>query len=405
MAALATPFFSEIKIVEEDFVDLDPDEKADLVGITMLTCQAKRGYELGNHFRKRGIPTICGGSHPSFLPDECLRHFDSVVVHEAENVWPALMADFTAGGLKPIYRSDQPADLSALPIPRKDLFNGPKSTLNAQVLQTGRGCPFGCYFCTVTTVYGKELRTRPVAHVMEEIRKYPAKTFFFVDDNIFFSRSYAYELFEALIPLKIRWGSQGSLDRICRDDKLLALAARSGCMSLFVGIESIDQEVLNSAHKAHNKVKNYEREIQKIHRAGINIIGAFMFGFEQDTPATFEKVREFAVRNRISVLSSGILTPFPGTQLFEKLDREGLIQDYDWSRYDGGHLVWKHPLFSKAEIDWEKNRLSADFYSVPSILKRFWANRKHPLYYLAMNATHWQKNRNGRAFTRPPGTG
>jgi radical SAM superfamily enzyme YgiQ (UPF0313 family) len=394
LAALATPYFSDIRIVEEDFVDLDLNEKADLVGITMLTCQAKRGYELGDHFRKRGIPTICGGSHPSFMPDECLQHFDSVVVHEAENIWPELMADFQNGGLKPIYHSDDPADLSALPMPRKDLFEGPKTTLNAQVLQTGRGCPYGCHFCTVTTIYGKTLRTRPVAHVVEEIRKYPSRIFFFVDDNIFFSRKYAYELFEALIPLKIRWGSQGSLDRICHDDKLLKLAVRSGCMSLFVGIESVEQEVLNSTHKAHNKVKNYEQDLRKIHNAGVNVIGAFIFGWEQDTPATFQKVREFAIRNRIMLLSSGILTPFPGTQLFDRLNREGLIEDRDWSKYDGGHLVWKHPNFSKEEIDREKNRLHGDFYSAPSIAKRFWANRRHPLYYLAMNATHWVKNRN-----------
>ncbi len=402
LAALATPYFDDIKIVEEDFVDLDPDETADLVGVTMLTCQAPRGYELGDHFRKKGIPTICGGNHPSFVPDECLEHFDSVVVHEAENIWPELMADFQNGGLKPIYHSNRPADLSTLPMPRKDLFVGPQSTLNAQVLQTGRGCPYGCHFCTVITIYGKELRTRPVEHVVEEIRRYPSKIFFFVDDNIFFSRSYAYELFEALIPLKIRWGSQASLDRICHDKKLLKLAVRSGCMSLFVGIESIEQEVLNSTHKAHNKVRNYEQDIAKIHQAGINLIGAFIFGWEGDTPATFSNVRKFVIRNKIMLLSTGILTPFPGTQLYAKLDGQGLIRDRDWSHYDGGHLVWEHPLFSKEEIDWHKNRLAADFYTVPSIFRRFWANRRHPLYYLAMNAVHWNKNRNGRSLNKLP---
>jgi radical SAM superfamily enzyme YgiQ (UPF0313 family) len=393
IAALATPYFDEIKIVEEDFTDLDLNEKADLVGITMLTCQANRGYELADHFRKRGIATISGGPHASFMPEEALQHFDSVVVHEAENVWSELTADFMNGGLKPRYHSDEAADLDKLPIPRKDLFVGPTSTLSAQVLQTGRGCPFGCHFCTVTTIYGKTLRTRPVAHVVEEIKRYPSKIFFFVDDNIFFSTSYAYELFEALIPLKIKWGSQGSLDRICHDSKLLELAVRSGCMSLFVGIESIEQAVLNSTHKAHNKVKNYAENLKKIHRAGINVIGAFIFGWEHDTPATFSKVRDFAIRNRIMMLSSGILTPFPGTQLFEKLRSGGLIQNYDWDKYDGGHLVWKHPNFSKEEIDREKNLLHTNFYSILSILKRFWANRKHPLYYSAMNAVHWNKNR------------
>lgn len=391
LAALATPYFKEIKIVEEDFVDLDLQESADLVGITMLTSQAVRGYQLGDHFRQRGIPTICGGPHPSYVIKESLQHFDSVVIHEAENIWPQLMADFQAGKLQQVYKSDKPSDLSKLPIPRKDLFQGPKSTLSAQVLQTGRGCPFGCDFCTVTATYGNKLRTRPIEHVIEEIKRYPSKIFFFVDDNIFFDRDYAYKLFEALIPLKIRWGSQGSLNKISSDGKLLSLAVRSGCMSLFVGIESIEQKTLNASNKAFNRVKDYEEDIKKVQRAGINLITAFIFGFENDTPQTFANVRDFAIANKVMLVSTGILTPFPGTKLFERFQAKGLIENYDWSKYDGGNLVWRHPYFSKELISWEKNELSARFYSFPAIAKRFWANRRHPLYYLTLNAVNWYK--------------
>jgi len=389
IAGLATPYFSEIKIVEEEFERLDLNESADLVGITMMTCQARRGYWLADHFRKRGIRTICGGSHASFMVDECLEHFDSVVINEVEMVWPDIMADLAADKLKPVYHTDQLIDLKDLPMPRKDLFRNVGTTLNAQVLQTGRGCPLGCNFCTVTLMYGKKFRTRPVEHVVEEIKRYPAKIFFFVDDNIFLSRQYAYELCEALIPLKINWGSQGSLELICRDEKLLKLAARSGCLSLFVGIESIDQETLNAAHKAFNKVKKYEENLRKMRRAGINVVGAFIFGFEQDTLESFDRVYDFAMENRLAMVNTGIMTPFPGTEVFEKARAENKIFDYDWEHYTGANLVYKHPTITKEEIEEAYVQFRRRFYSWPSIFRRFWANRAHPLYYFGMNFTHW----------------
>jgi radical SAM superfamily enzyme YgiQ (UPF0313 family) len=391
IAGLATPHFSEIKIIEEEFEPLDLNESADLVGITMMTCQARRGYWLADHFRKRGIRTICGGSHASFMVTECLEHFDSVVVNEVEMVWPEIMADFLADRLKPVYHTDELIDLKDLAMPRKELFRNVGTTLNAQVLQTGRGCPLGCNFCTVTLMYGKKFRTRPVEHVVEEIKRFPARIFFFVDDNIFLSRQYAYELCEALIPLKIKWGSQGSLELICRDEKLLKLAARSGCLSLFVGIESIDQETLNAAHKAFNKVKKYDENLRKMRRAGINIVGAFIFGFEQDTPQTVDRVYDFAMRNKLAMVNTGIMTPFPGTEVFETARREGKIFDYDWEHYTGANLVWQHPTLSKEQLEEMYVAFRQRFYTWPSIFRRFWANRAHPLYYFAMNFTHWYR--------------
>lgn len=389
IAALATPYFDEIKIVEEAFERLDPNENADLVGITMMTCQAPRGYWIADHFRKKGVRTICGGSHASFMTEECGQHFDSVVINEVEMVWKEMMNDFQADQLKPIYHTDQLIDLKDLPMPRKELFRHTGTTLSAQVLQTGRGCPLGCNFCTVTLMYGKTFRTRPVEHVVEEIKRFPSRIFFFVDDNIFLSKNYAYELCEALIPLKIKWGSQGSMELICRDEKLLKLAARSGCLSLFVGIESIDQETLNAAHKAFNKVKNYEENLKKMRRAGINIVGAFIFGFENDTPASFDKVYNFAMRNRMAMVNTGVMTPFPGTEVYEKTRREGKIFDHNWENYTGANLVWRHPTMSKEEIEECYIRFRQRFYSWPSIFKRAWANRAHPLYYFGMNFTHW----------------
>lgn len=396
IAALAEPFFDDIQIVEEEFETLDLEASADLVGITMMTCQAPRGYWIADHFRRRGIRVICGGSHASFLVDECLQHFDSVVVNEVEMVWPKLMADFAADRLEPVYQSAQLIDLAMMPMPRKDLFRNTGTTLNAMVAQTGRGCPLGCNFCTVTLMYGRKFRTRPVEHVVEEIRRYPSRMFFFVDDNIFLSHQYAYELFEALIPLKIKWGSQASLELICKDEELLRLAARSGCMSLFVGFESIDQETLNKAHKSFNKVSRFDANIALMRKHGINVVGAFIFGFETDTLETFHKTIDFAMRNRLALLNCGIMTPFPGTEVYQKAESKGLLSDRNWEHYTGGNLVWTHPMISKDEMEQAYVELRRTFYSWPSIFKRYWANRRHPLYYFGMNFTHWW-----RAYRNP----
>lgn len=400
IAALAEPYFDEIKIVEEEFEPLDPNERADLVGITMMTCQARRGYWIADHFRGQGIRVICGGSHASFMVDECLEHFDSVVVNEVEMVWPEIMRDFSADRMQPVYHSDKLIDLAELPIPRKDLFRDTGTTLNAMVAQTGRGCPLGCNFCAVTLMYGRKFRTRPVEQVVEEIRRFPSRLLFFVDDNIFLSHQYAYELFEALIPLKIKWGSQASLELICKDEKLLKLAARSGCLSLFVGFESVDQQTLNNAHKAFNKVHRYDENVAKMHKYGINVVGAFIFGFVTDSRSTFQQTLDFAMRNKLAMVNTGIMTPFPGTEVFQEAERKGLLTDRDWEHYTGGNLVWSHPNFDKDELEHAYLEFRRTFYSWPSIFKRFWPNRHHALYYFGMNFTHWwraYRNPNNRA--------
>ncbi|MBS1791086.1 MAG: B12-binding domain-containing radical SAM protein [Acidobacteria bacterium] len=390
LAALATPYFNEIKIVEEEFETLDLNESVDLVGITMMTCQAERGYELADHFRKRGIRTICGGSHATFMAQECAEHFDAVVVNEAEMLWDELMADFLADRLKPIYRTDKLIDMAELPMPRKELFRTHGRHKLIEVIQAGRGCPLGCEFCTVTQMYGKKYRTRPVEHIVEEIKRFQSKRLLFVDDNIFLSRSYAYELCEALIPLKISWAGQGSLDLIARDDELLKLAVRSGCISLFVGIESLDQETLNAANKQFNQVQTYKEKLRKINHAGILVVGSFIFGFEEDTSECYDKVFDFAVEHNLYMVNCGIMTPFPGSVTYDKARRDGKLIDHRWGQYTGTNLVWRHPNLSKEEAEARYDGFRRRFYSPTSIAKRFWANRSHPLYYLGMNLHLWR---------------
>jgi len=403
LAALGEKHFDEIEIAEEEFTPLNLDQTPDLVGITMMTCQVPRGYALAEHFKKRGSKVIMGGSHITFRMDEGLRHAHAVVSGEVEGLWPKIMEDFGRGdfdGKK--YACEQLPDLATIPLPRKDLFHNSGTTLNAQVIQSGRGCPLGCKFCTVTQMYGKTFRTRPVEHIVEEIKRHPSSIYFFVDDNIFFSHKYAYELFEALLPLKIKWGSQASLELICRDEELLKLAARSGCISLFVGFESIDQATLNGMHKSFNKVHKYEEQIAKIQKAGINVVGAFIFGFENDTPKTVKDTLEFVLRNKLAMVNTGVMTPLPGAEVFDMLDKAGKITDYNYEHYTGGNLVWKHPNFDQGQLDQLYYEFRKEFYSLGNIARRFWANRAHPLYYFVMNFAHYwrthKRPQGGKAF-------
>ncbi|MEW6777971.1 MAG: radical SAM protein [Bdellovibrionota bacterium] len=375
------------------------DQTPDLVGITMMTCQATRGYWLADYFRRRGSKVIVGGAHVSFLMDEALQHADAAVQGEVEELWPKIMEDFSRGDFSgKRYQAQAPSDLSRLPMPRKDLFPKGQTTFDAGVIQSGRGCPMGCDFCTVTKLYGKTFRTRPVEHVVEEIRRFPKRAFFFVDDNIFFSRAYAYELFEALVPLKITWGSQASLDLICRDEELLKLAARSGCGSLFVGFESVHQENLNATRKTFNQVSRYDDAVKKIYAAGITVVGSFIFGLDKDTPQTFRDTLDFIVRNRLCTANTGILTPFPGTTTYAQMEREGKILDRNYEHYTCGRLVWRHPTMSVEELERCYLKFRRDLYSLRGIAKRFWANRSHPLFYLAMNWGQYT-----RTYFRPQG--
>ena len=402
LAALGEDHFKDIEIAEEAFAPLNLDQSPDLVGITMMTSQAKRGYWLADHFRKKGSKVIVGGSHVSFRTDEALERADAVVQGEVEGLWPEIMEDFGSGDLVgKVYCSETPPDMAKIPIPRKDLFSKQRTTFNSQVIQCTRGCPLGCEFCTVTQMYGRRFRARPVEHVVEEIKRYPERMYFFVDDNILFSRKYAYELLEALVPLKIKWGSQTSLESLSKDKELLRLAARSGCVSMFIGLESINQETLNAANKGFNHVDAYAKSIREIQSAGINVLGAFIFGFENDTPQTIADTLEFVMRNNLAMVSAGIMTPFPGSNIAESLEREGRIFDYDYEHYTGGNLVWNHPNFDPDELEELYFGFRRKFYSMPSIAKRFWSNRKQPAFYLAMNIVHYLRTRHrlqGRQF-------
>ena len=330
--AALTPRDIEISITDENVENIDFEKKLDLVGITTMTATAPRAYAIADQFRKRGVKVVIGGMHATALPQEVLGHADSVVVGEAEGSWQRLIEDLRRGKPEKLYSSPERHDLTNLPLPRRDLLRK-KAYLVQNTLQTTRGCPFDCSFCSVSSFFGKTYRMRPVPEVIEEIRALKPKLVVFVDDNIVGNLPYAKKLFQALIAERIGWIGQASLN-IVKDEELLKLAKKSGCRALFIGFETLSPSNLAEVGKKVNVVSRYKEAIKKLHDHGIGIEGAFIFGFDNDDKSVFERTVEFANRTKIELVQFGILTPFPGTFLYKKLESEGRIIERDWSKYD-----------------------------------------------------------------------
>ncbi len=372
--AAYTPPDVEVRILDECVEDINFDIDVDLVGISVMTYLAPRAYEIAREFRRRGIKVVLGGIHPSMCPDEAKEHADSVVIGEAESTWPMLVEDFKRGELKPFYIERNLHDLKELPVPRRDLLKQ-DAYWTTNVVQTSRGCPFACDFCTVTIFGGNKFRLRPIKEVIREVESLGKDFIVFVDDNIAGNKAYAKELFKALAPLKINWGSQASIT-MTRDPELLELAAKSGCTALFIGVESISEENLLSANKKFNKVSRFREDFKKFHDYGILIMTGMIFGFDNDDESVFERTVEFLAENRIELAMFNILTPLPGTELYKRMNAQGRIIDRDWSKYDGRHVVFKPKLMSPETLQegfyWAYHK----FYSTSSIFKRllpsFW---------------------------------
>jgi radical SAM superfamily enzyme YgiQ (UPF0313 family) len=349
------------------------DEHADVVGLSVLTQRAPRAYQIADHFRRRGVPVVLGGVHVTLNPEEAAAHADALVLGEAEDVWPTVLADAEAGTLSPRYRAAKLHDLRGLPAPNFSLIRNNKYFTLLRPVQTTRGCPHTCDFCTVTSVYGKSLRHRPVEEVVEDIRRVRAagRYVFFVDDNLGADAHYARELFEALIPLKISWSAQLNLN-FAADEKLLALAARSGFQMAVCGIENVSRANLDSVSKAGvNDPARYREWITAFRRHGVLVLAGMIMGFDTDTEATIAENLAFMRGERIPMISLYLLTPFPGTPLFARLDAEGRLLTKDWSRFDSYTCVFRPKNLSPdrlTQLYWQAARRIT---TVPAVLRRF----------------------------------
>ena len=368
MVAAYTPKDFEVSITDEGVNSIDFETDVDLVGLTAYTNSAPRAYEIADTFRRRGVPVIMGGVHASTLPEEALKHCDAVVVGEAEGAWQKLIGDFSRGRLERVYQNDQLVNLEGLPMPKRDLLQ-PDDYVTINTVQTTRGCPHNCSFCSVTRFNGKTYRFRPIPEVIREIENLPSRNVFIIDDNIFSHRERSRRLFEAMIPLGIRWGSQCTIS-IAHDREMLELAARSGCIGLAIGLESFCKESLAGAHKRFNDPGQFYREIETIRSHGILIWGSFVLGFDEDDEESLENTIRMAKGSRLDFACFNFLTPLPGTVVYDKMEKEDRLTGKSWADYNMANLVFRPASVDSDVLEEKVRKAWLEFYSMRAVIKR-----------------------------------
>lgn len=405
LAAL-TPESWEVEIRDEQ-IEVIPDRiEADLVGITCMTALAPRAYELADQFRARGIRVVLGGMHPTFMPEEALGHADAVVVGEAEGVWERVLADCSAGRLRGIYKSAGPPSLAGLrPVPRRLLQRGAYGTI--QAVQATRGCPRSCSFCSISSFSRATQRHRPVAEVAAEVASLREKFLIFVDDNLTANRDYALELFAALRPLRKDWITQTTL-RMADDPKLVAAAAASGCVGVFVGLETVDQTALRGVAKGFNRVANYSKQVATLHAAGIGVEAGVVFGLDGHTPTVFRDTIRALDELAIDAVQISIATPLPGTPLYEAWRPR--LTDTDWAHYDLHNVVFEPNGMAAEQLKAGHDWATAEFYRPHRIARRLarWTGQPRGLgtlrYAAAINLGYNQRVRAWGLVGRDPAT-
>lgn len=354
-------------------IDLTKELKeVDLVGITVLTKTALRAYRIADAYRKKGIPVVLGGIHPTALPEEAKEHADTVVIGEAEEVWALLVEDAKRANLKSFYRQEGYTHLSNMPKLRREILPQ-KGYFPIDVVQVTRGCPFHCEFCSVRKFFGDTYRFRPITEVIEEVKNLPHKLIMFNDDNIIGNSSYSRELLNALIPLKKKWVGQASLPGL-KEVENVALLKKSGCMGLLIGFESLTESNLTRSYKYQNHPKEYRKIIDVLHRFGITIWASFIFGFDEDDPSVFEETVNFAIQAKLFSVVFALLTPYPETAFYQRMKTEGrLTQDQWWllerPEESAPHFVPNKMSGEMLREGWKK--AWKEFYSFSSIWKRF----------------------------------
>ena len=404
-----TPPEWDVTIIDEnlDVPDYEVLPRPDLVGITSFTSQANRAYELAGEFRNRGVPVVMGGVHASMCLDEAMGHVDSVVTGEAESVWAQLLEDVRQGALQPVYAGEH-VNMEKVPPARNDLL---KSGYAFGSIQTTRGCPLDCGFCSVPTFNGHRYRQRPVENVVEEFRTIREKRILVVDDNLIGTSAKhiarAKDLFRAMIRAKLRkqWVCQVTIN-VADDEELLDLAAKAGCKGVFIGFESPTKEGLAEVGKKFNllKQRNFRESVLRIQKHKISVVGSFIMGLDTDQQGIGTLIAETANHYGIDLLNVLFLTPLPGTRLWKKMEAEGRIAadsfPEDWKYYTLSFPVGRYKHLSWTRILEEMDNCNRGFYSLSRILHRLWGSllrRRSPLLMLVSNLSLRSNIRTDRA--------
>lgn len=372
-----TPPDIETVLYDERIEPVPLDETTNLVALSVETFTARRAYQIASHFRQQGIPVVMGGYHPTLLPDEALQYADAVVIGDAEGVWEQIVQDTQSGKLQRIYQQKEPPSLAGIRFDRS-IFRG-KRYIPVYPVQQSRGCRFACDFCSIHAFYGNTHRQRPVHEIVEEIKSLHRKhSVFICDDNIFVDIPRAREFFQALIPLRIHWTCQVSID-IAHQPELLDLMKKSGCTTAIIGFESLDKRNLQQMRKACNiQSGDYETAIRKFQDRGIMIFGTFVFGYDYDTVDSFDTNLEFALRSKFFLANFNPLIPTPGTELYQQFQREGrLIYEKWWlnPRYRYGQAIFHPKGMTAEELTKGCFRARYEFHRYRSILQRACAPR------------------------------
>lgn len=391
----------QVTHVDEEAGTLDWNIDADLVGITFHTPSAYHAYDLAAHFRSRGAFVAMGGPHVTLLPEEAGRHADAIFVGEAEGLWEEFLSGFAAGKHRRVYRRDDAPSLENAPMACKPLFH--RKDYTSGVLFATRGCPHRCDFCAVAVMYRHGFRKRPVAEVAAEFASFRGKKIIFWDDNIAADKDYAKQLFRAIAPYGKWWSSQASV-QAGRDDDLLEAAARSGCKQLFIGLESISQSSMDGVRKGFNRVEEYGRIIERIHAHGIAVQTGIVFGFDHDTPETFGETLDFLEATGVQNATFNILTPYPGTPLYARLEAEGRILTRDWRLFNGRtDVVFQPKRMNAAELLAGYRYANQRFYSLSSVARRVWKSPVQMWWSLPLNLAYagaWRASGGGASQLR-----
>jgi radical SAM superfamily enzyme YgiQ (UPF0313 family) len=377
---------AELVLIDEGIEEVPADLDADLVGMTVITGTAPRAYELASRLRARGIPVVLGGPHVTLIPDDAQPHADAVVAGYAEDTWPQLLRDFGAGLMRPRYVQDPDLSLANRPFPRRDLLPA-RHYLTNSVFEATRACIHNCDFCVVPAAWGRRPYQKPVTEVVADIRQHGARKLIFVDLNLIADRDYAARLFEALVPLGVRWYGLSTV-LLADDEPLLKLAARSGCRGLLLGFESIRSRNLRESSKGFNRPERFTEVVALLHAHGIAVYGCFVFGMDHDTPDVFLETARFAVDARIDLPRFAIVTPFPGTALHRRLEQEGRILTRNWELYDGQHVVFQPAGMTIQQLQDGTEQAWKYAYSMPSIASRLRGSPAPPWVGLTTNLAY-----------------
>lgn len=366
-----TPRDVDVKFYDDRMEAIPYDEPTDLVAISIETYTARRAYEIATEYRRRGVPVVMGGFHATLVPDEVAEYAESVVVGEAEGLWPQVIEDARAGRLQPVYRAPKRPSLAGA-VADRSIFLG-KRYLPLGLVEAGRGCHFACEFCAIQSYFASTQTRRPAEEVCDEVQRMKKPLYFFVDDNITSNLDAAKELYRKLIPLKIRWVSQASIN-VAHDEELLKLLKASGCQGLLIGFESLNPTNLKKMHKSFNTMKGgYEVALENLRRHGMRLYVTFILGYDGDSYESIHEVIRFAERHKFYIVAFNHLTPFPGTPLYDRLKSEGrLLFDKWWLDPDYRYGMVPYTPAGMTADEVKEGCISArsEFYRLGSIWRR-----------------------------------